>query len=87
MMLLSERCPMRRIQIQLDEVTYENLRRQTFLRRRSLTATMRDLLQRELGSPAGKRRRRELSFIGAGSSRDPYPISEEHGRALAKGEW
>ena len=78
---------MRRIQIQLDETTYENLRRQAFLRRRSLAATIRDLLHRELGSPTGKRRRKELSFVGAGSSKDSYPVSAEHDRALAEGEW
>ncbi|HEX9531837.1 MAG TPA: hypothetical protein VGA58_03560 [bacterium] len=78
---------MRRIQIQLDEITYENLRRLAFLGRRSLAATIRDLLHRELGAPAGRRRRKEWSFVGAGSSRDPYPVSEEHDRALAEGEW
>jgi hypothetical protein len=78
---------MRRIQIQLDETTYESLRRQAFLRRRSLAATIRDLLHRELRAPSGKRRRKELSFVGAGSSRDPYPVSEQHDRALAEGEW
>ncbi len=78
---------MRRVQIQLDEITYEKLRRQAFLRRRSIAATIRDLLHRELGAPSGKRRRMELSFVGAGSSKDPYPVSGEHDRALAKGGW
>ena len=78
---------MRRIQIPLDEITYENLRRLAFLRRRSLAATIRDVLHRELGAPAGKRHRNELSFVGAGSSRDPYPVSEQHDRALAEAEW
>jgi hypothetical protein len=78
---------MRRVQIQLDEITYENLRRLAFLRRRPLAATIRDLLHRELGTPIGKPRRKALSFIGAGSSRDPYPVSDEHDRALAETEW
>jgi hypothetical protein len=78
---------MRRIQIQLDEITYENLRRLAFLRLRSLAATIRDLLHRELGVPIGRRRRKEWSFVGAGSSRDPYPVSEQHDRALAESEW
>lgn len=78
---------MKRIQIQLDEVTYEKVRRLAFLRRRSLAATIRDLLHRELGAPVGTPRRKALSFVGAGSSRDPYPVSEEHDWALAKGKW
>jgi hypothetical protein len=78
---------MKRIQIQLDEVTYENLRRLAFSRRRSLAATIRDLLHRELGAPAGKPRRKALSFVGAGSSKDQFPVSEEHDRALAESEW
>lgn len=78
---------MRRIQIQLDEITYESLRRLAFLRRWPLAATIRDLVRRELGAPVSKRRRKELSFVGAGSSRDPYPVSEGHDRALAEGEW
>jgi hypothetical protein len=78
---------MRRIQIQLDEITYENLRRLAFLRRRPLAATIRDLLRRELRAPIGKRRKKELSFVGAGSSRDPYPVSERHDQALADGKW
>jgi hypothetical protein len=78
---------MRRIQIQLDEITYENLRRLAFLRLRSLAATIRDLLHRELGVPVVRRRRKEWSFVGAGSSRDPYPVSEQHDRALAESEW
>ncbi|HEX4841880.1 MAG TPA: hypothetical protein VFV60_06900 [bacterium] len=78
---------MRRIQIQLDESAYENLRRLAFLRRRSLAATIRDLLHRELGDPAGRRRRKEWSFGDAGSSRDPYPVSEQYDRALAEAEW
>lgn len=78
---------MKRIQIQLDEVTYENVRRLPFLRRRSPAATTRGLLHRELGAPVGKLRRKALSFVDAGSSRDPYPVSEEHDWALAKGKW
>jgi len=78
---------MRRVQIQLDEATYENLRREAFLHRRSLAATVRELLRRELGTPARRQRRQEFSFIGAGSSTDPYPVSEEHDRALAESEW
>ncbi len=78
---------MRRVQIQLDETTYESLRRQAFLRRRSLAATIRDLLHRGLGTPARRQRRQEFSFVGAGSSKDPYTVSEQHDRALAEGEW
>lgn len=78
---------MRKIQIQLDKITYEDLRRLAFLGRRVLAATIRDLLHRKLGAPFGERPRKTFSFVGAGSSRDPYPVSEEHDRALAEGEW
>ena len=78
---------MRRLQIQLEVITPERLRRLAFLGRRALAATIRDLLHRELRAPFGKRRRQALSFVGLGSSRDPYPASEEHDRALAEGEW
>lgn len=78
---------MRRIQIQLDETTDERLRRQAFLRRRSLAATIRELLHRGLGAPARRQRWQEFSFIGAGSSKDPYAVSKEHDRALAEGAW
>jgi hypothetical protein len=78
---------MRRIHIHLDEITYGNLRRLAFFCGRSLAATIRDLLHHELGDPVDKRRRKEWSFVGAGSSRDPYPVSEQHDRALAESEW
>lgn len=81
---------MKRLQIQLDEATYEALRRRAFQRRRSLSATIRDLLAEQL---AGRRERRKLTlkdfpWISSFSRKDPYPVSEEHDRALSElDEW
>lgn len=80
---------MRRVQIQLDEATYEALRRRAFRRRQSLSAAVREILARHLG--ANRRRRRptlaDFPWVGAASVEDPYCVSEEHDRALAEGEW
>jgi len=81
---------MRRVQIQIDEETYEALRRRAFERRQSLAATIREILSQKM--PRGARRRRRLTladfpWVGSFSSKDPYTVSEEHDRALAETEW
>jgi len=80
---------MRRVQIQLDESTYEALRRRAFAQRQSLAGTVRELLRQSLGNRGARRgaRLQSFSFIGAASVRDAYPVSEEHDRALAEREW
>lgn len=80
---------MRRIQIQLDEPTYEVLRRRAFARRRSLAATVRELLHQSLlpRRPSRRLRVQDFSFVGAASVKDPYTVSEEHDRALTEDTW
>ncbi len=78
----------KRIQIQIDEGTYEALRRRAFLERRSLAGLIRELIRRELHPKARKRLRMEdFSFIGAGASGEPNRVSEEHDRVLGEKPW
>ena len=80
---------MKRTQIQLDERTYELLRRKAFERGCSISAYVREVLAVLLGSaPAPERRSiRDFRFIGAGRSRQERraPTSERHDEALADG--
>ncbi|MDQ7842498.1 MAG: ribbon-helix-helix protein, CopG family [Armatimonadota bacterium] len=80
---------MRRVQLQLDESTYEALRRRAFARRQSLAATVRELLRQQLSRSRPRRRFRleDFSSIGAASVKDPYPVSEQHDRALTEDRW
>jgi len=79
---------MRRTQVQLDEETYEALRRAAFQRRQSLSATLRDLLRTALDV-----RRRTTSspgafrFVGAFASGKVNRTSEEHDRVLGEAPW
>lgn len=79
---------MRRAQIQLDERTYETLRRQAYERGCSISALVRNALARSLAPRASKRRPTisAFTFIGAGSSRQGRlaPVSERHDEALAE---
>lgn len=80
---------MRRTQIQLDEATYEAVRRQSYEERRSISAVIRDLVARSVGTAARKpvaRRLTEFPFIGAGRSEQGRlsPVSERHDDALAE---
>lgn len=79
---------MRRTQIQLDEPTYETLRRQAYQRGCSISAVVRALLAQSLSTPRAKRRAslKQFSFIGAGYSRqgESAPVSERHDEALAE---
>ena len=79
---------MRRVQIQLDEATYELLRRRAFERRQSLAVTIREVLHEKL-QPARKPRRRleDFSFIGAFRSGEPNRVSEEHDEVLGEQPW
>jgi hypothetical protein len=81
---------MKRVQILLDEDVYETLRRRAFERRKSLAAVVREILQERL-QPAPRHKRRltlkDFPWIGSFSSKDPYPVSEQHDRALAEAEW
>ncbi len=76
----------KRTQIQLDERTYEALRRQAFEKGRSISSLVRELLSHALGTRKSKRRptMKDFSFIGAGRSRQGRlsPVSERHDEAL-----
>jgi hypothetical protein len=77
---------MRRTQIQLDERTYETLRRQAFQKGCSISSLVRELLADSLGTAKAKRRTslKDFAFIGAGQSRQGRlsPVSERHDEAL-----
>lgn len=87
-MELSNAGSMKRTQVQLDERTYQVLRRRAFESGSSLSAVVRDLLRRALFLPAGKRRRtlRDFPFVGSGRSRKGRlaPVSERHDEAFAQ---
>jgi hypothetical protein len=77
---------LKRTQIQLDERTYETLRRRAFERGCSMSSLVRELLAGSLGTSKTKQRTsiKEFSFIGAGRSRQGRlsPVSERHDEAL-----
>ncbi len=79
---------MRRLQIQIDEATYEALRRRAFERRQSLAATVRELLLQMLGRTRPARRNlRRFTFVGAFASGRSDRASEEHDAVLGEGRW
>jgi hypothetical protein len=78
----------KRTQIQLDEGTYEVLRRKAFERGCSISSFVREILAYSLGTGAAKQKRtlQEFRFIGIGTSRQGRlaPVSERHDEALAE---
>ena len=77
---------MRRTQVQLDENTYEELRRQAHERGISMSALLRELLRERLGARHPARRLEDFTFIGSGRSKQGAlaPVSERHDEALAE---
>ncbi len=78
---------MKRTQVQLDEATYQVLRRKAFERGISLAALIREVLREHLGTgPARRRRVEDFTFIGSGRSDDGSlaPVSERHDEALGE---
>ena len=76
---------MKRTQIQLDEATYESLRKRAFERHTSVAALLREAIQQYLTEPARRpRRASDFRFVGAGRSRQTpgRPVSEHHDEAL-----
>lgn len=79
---------MKRTQIQLDERTYETLRRRAYERGSSISALVRNALARSLETRTSKRRLtiKQFTFVGAGRSRQGKlsPVSERHDEAMAQ---
>lgn len=79
---------MKRTQVQLDERTYEALRRRAFEKGCSMSSLARQLMARSLGTSTATRQPtiKDFTFIGAGRSRQGRlsPVSERHDEALAK---
>jgi hypothetical protein len=77
---------MKRTQLQLDESTYEALRRKAFEEGKSISAVARELLADGLGEACRERRLTidDFPFVGAGRSRQGklQPVSERHDEAL-----
>jgi hypothetical protein len=79
---------MKRTQIQLDEATYANLRREAYERGCSISALVRETLARSFGGQRSKKPTgvRGFRFVGSGRSRQGglAPVSERHDEALAE---
>lgn len=79
---------MKRTQIQLDEQTFEALRRRAFERGRSMSSVARECLAHSLGTVEAKKPRsiKEFAFIASGRSRQGRlgPVSRRHDEALAE---
>ena len=82
---------MRRTQIQLDDVTYEAVRRRAYERGRSMASVVRETLSEAFGtaSPAQEPQRtiEEFTFVGMGVDPQPpedVPVSVDHDRWLAE---
>ena len=77
---------MRRTQIQLDEATYQALKRKAFERGISMSALLRELLREGLDISPMPRSIENFGFIGSGRSRQGRfaPVSERHDEALAE---
>ncbi len=79
---------MKRTQIELDERTYEILRRRASEKGCSNSSCLREVLAYSLGTSKGKQKPslKDFSFIGIGRSRQGRlsPVSERHDEALAE---
>jgi hypothetical protein len=77
---------MRRTQIQLDEATYQALKRKAFERGVSMSALLRELVRGQLIPARVPRSLENFHFIGSGQSKQGRlaPVSERHDEALAE---
>ena len=77
---------MRRIKVQLDETTYQALKRRAFERGVSMSALLRELLRKGLSISSMSRSIDDFAFIGSDRSKQEYlaPVSERHDEALAE---
>ena len=79
---------MRRALIQFDEETYLKLRQKAFEEKRSISAVVREMVDKGFAKGKIKKYRlaQDFSFVGAGSSKQEKfaPVSERHDEALAE---
>jgi hypothetical protein len=79
---------LKRTQIQFDEKAYQAIRRRSYESGCSLSAIVRDQVERGLSSPKGKKRLslKDLPFVGCARSKQGRlsPVSERHDEALAE---
>ena len=88
---------MKRTQIQLDEATYEAVRRKAFEQGRSMASVVRETLAEALGTADRSRPRKltiqDFTFVGMGRDPQPprdVPVSVDHDRWHAEavaGRW
>lgn len=76
---------MKRTQIQLDDPTYQLLRKRAFERGMSVSALLREMLAQYLAPSPSEHRLEDLTFVGPGHSvrGDLAPVSERHDEVLA----
>jgi plasmid stability protein len=82
---------MRRTQIQLDDATYEAVRRRAYERGRSMSSVVRDTLSEAFGTADQARDRKrsidDFTFVGMGVDPHPpedVPVSVDHDKWLAE---
>lgn len=77
---------MKRTQVQLDDATYQALKRKAFERGVSMSSFLRELLRAEFNPAPAPRRLESFRFIGSGRSTQSglAPVSERHDEALAE---
>ncbi|OFX33057.1 MAG: hypothetical protein A2Z07_00675 [Armatimonadetes bacterium RBG_16_67_12] len=78
---------MKRTQIQIDEQTYEAVRRRAFEQGRSIAFVVRETLAQAFGPPQRRRLTlQDFTLVAAGRSRQGRlrPVSERHDEALAE---
>jgi len=80
---------MRRLQIQIDDASYEAVRRLAFERHKSVAATIRELVAQGLTAQPPKRKLslEDFTFIGSMASGGGECISENHDEVLGEGRW
>ena len=82
---------MRPMQVQLDDATYEAVRRRAREQDRSMAAVVREALSEAFGAAAGeqdaKRTVEDFTFVGMGRDSDPppdVPVSVDHDKWFAE---
>ena len=80
---------MKRTQIQLDDATYDAVRRRAFEQGRSMASVVREALAEAFGEPASRPRRtiEDFTFVGMGTDPNPpadIPVSVDHDRWYAE---